>query len=108
MGVLPCTASDTPSYHNGVSVKTADYTLASGDNGVLVVMNKGTSCALTIPPAATVDLGANAIVRVMCQGVGTATVTAGSGVTLVGTAELTTGLRATLLRRGSTDTWYIA
>lgn len=93
--------------HNGISVHTASYTIAAGDLGVTIVMDSASANTLTVPLSTTTDLGANTIVYVLCKGAGTTTITAASGVTLVGVADVTTGKSVSLRRDGTTDTWYI-
>lgn len=93
--------------HNGINSQSgATYTLAAGDAGKLIVMANAAASTLTIPPAATANLGINAIVYAMSAGAGGLTIAAGAGVTIIGDTAVAANRTFHLLRSGSTDTWY--
>jgi len=62
-----------------INDKTDSYTLAAGDAGEYVVMNKATSTTITVPNNV---FTASQIVKIVNKGAGTCTVTAGAGVTV--------------------------
>lgn len=93
--------------HNGVNViSDATYTLVAADVGCLVVMANALASTLTIPPLADVTMIPNAVINVMSTGVAGLTIAAGAGVTIIGVLTLAVNRSLTLMRDGTTDTWY--
>ena len=93
---------------NGTVTYTgASQSFAYSDLGRLVVGNSASAQTFTIEPSSTTDLGEHASLYVMQQGAGQVTVTAGSGVTLIGNGALSQNQMVKLFREGTTETWYV-
>jgi hypothetical protein len=91
-----------------VQSKTANYTLALGDEGSILVMSGGTTNSITIPTNASVALPIGSSVMI-AQTSAIQTVISGAGVTLYATPGLKLRTQysvATLLKVG-TDAWVI-
>ena len=76
----------------GVNTQTASYTLVRTDTstngGKTIVMNVAGANTLTVQPFATVGALVGEMFSVFGKGAGTCTITAGSGVTITGTATV--------------------
>jgi hypothetical protein len=95
--------------HNGVVGNAgATRTLAAADAGKVVRMSNAAASTVTIDPMATVEMGENCLVRVICGGAGGLTIAPGAGVTITGITTAVLNQMVTLMRDGMTDTWYVA
>lgn len=87
------------------------YTLAVADRGKVLEFTAATAVTVTIPPASTADLGADAVVNLYQAGAGQVTITAGAGVTLRAPDGAKTAKQyaeVSLRRRGTTDEWVLS
>lgn len=87
------------------------YTLVVADRGTVIEFTSASAVTLTIPAAATADLGADAVVNGYQAGAGQVTVIAGSGVTLRapdGAKSAKQYGEFSLRRRGTTDEWVLS
>lgn len=89
-----------------VSTKTASYTAKRSDVFTQIRMNVGAVSTLTIPPTSSEPFEIGAELDVFNKASDACTLTAGSGVTLNGTAALAQNESATLKHAGS-DEWDI-
>lgn len=118
--VAPASGSDTtitmPDVTGTVAVKhltlntqTDSYTLVLGDDGKLIIMNKGTANDLTIPLNASVAFPTGTQIVVQQLGAGQTTIVATGGVT----TQAQPGLKITAqygvetLIKVATDTWVV-
>lgn len=88
----------------------ASYTLVLSDAGTVVTQTVATANTVTVPPNSAVAFPIGTQVEVINLGAGTATITAGSGVT-VNTANPGFGLAqyaVARLRKVATDTWIVS
>lgn len=118
--VAPASGSDTtitmPDVTGTVAVKhltlntqTDSYTLVLGDDGKLIIMNKGTANDLTIPLNASVAFPTGTQIVVQQLGAGQTTIVATGGVTLQAQPGLKISAQygvATLIKTG-TNTWIV-
>ncbi len=99
-----------------ISTKTADYTLALTDAGLLLVMNSASARVFTIPPNASVAFPVGTWVEFMRYGAGTLTITPGAGVTIpnsvqvAGTASRTIASQMTsaVAVKIATNEWWLS
>lgn len=96
-------------HYLNVNTYEDDTILSAGDANALVVMDKATGVALTIPPSSSVSFRVGTQVLINQTGAGQVTVVAGAGVT-INTAQ-TLLLRAqhstVAIMKIATDTWVI-
>ncbi len=71
------------------SSKTANYTLADGDQGTVVEVNSASNLTVTIPADATFDFDDGTVIVITRLGTGTVTVTGAGGVTIRSRNSLT-------------------
>lgn len=86
-------------------------TLAVADMGAVVEFTAGTAVTVTIPAAATLDLGTDVWVGLYQQGAGQVTVAGAAGVTLRtpnGARTAKQYSEVSVRRRGSTDIWVVS
>lgn len=86
--------------------KTADYTLALGDKGKVVLMNKSTAATLTVPPESSVAFPIGSLIYVYNAATNNVTVAAGAGVT-VRNAGTIAQYGQKLLRKRAADEWVL-
>ena len=90
--------------------QSAAYTLALADRGKTLEMTNAVDAAVTVPPSGTINFPVGSEIRVVRNGAGKVSFTAGVGVTIRSdTAKLfiaTQYSSATLIKRG-TDEWYL-
>lgn len=90
--------------------QTGNYTLVSGDAGLVVEMNVGSANNLTVPPNSSVAFATGTIIELFQYGAGQTTVVAGSGVTIRssgGKLKLTGQYSGASLRKIATDEWCL-
>lgn len=100
---------------SGINTQTADYTLVAADAGALVLMNKATAIALSIPTNANVAFAVGTRIDVVQIGAGQVTVAAVTpGTTTVlsrgGTAaspKTAAQYSGVSLIKDATDHWYV-
>lgn len=95
--------------HVVTNTQTDSYTLVLGDDGKLIIMNKGTANDLTIPLNATVAFPTGTQIAVQQLGAGQTTIVATGGVTTQAQPGLKISAQygvATLIKV-ATDTWIV-
>ena len=96
--------------HLSINTQTDSYTLVLGDDGKLIIMNKGSANNLTIPLNASVAFPVGTQIAVQQLGAGQTTIVATGGVTTQAQPGLKISARyglATLIKV-ATDTWIVA
>lgn len=88
-----------------LSSKTTAYTFALDDAMKFTTMNSASAQALTIPPNSSVAFPIGTLLEGARLGAGTATLTAGAGVTLQGTLVAPAQYASFRARKIATDTW---
>lgn len=86
--------------------KTADYTLALGDFGQIVQMNKSGTATLTVPTDASVAFPVGTVIGVYNRSSDAVTVAGDSGVTVRNAGDVAQYAEASLRKRG-TDEWVM-
>jgi len=86
--------------------KTADYTLALGDFGQIVQMNKSGTATLTVPTNASVAFPVGTVIGVYNRSSDAVTVAGDSGVTVRNAGDVAQYAEASLRKRG-TDEWVM-
>jgi hypothetical protein len=93
------------------NTQTASYVLALTDAGGLVEMNVATANTLTVPPDSSVNFAVDTVIPGSQEGLGTTTITAGSGVTVHSRGEIktTAGQYAEFsLRKRAANDWRLS
>lgn len=93
------------------SVKTGNYTLASGDAGDVVIANSASSITFTIPPNSSVAFPLYTQIDILTVNTGGVNIDPGSGVTLNGSSgnvEMLEQYSAATLIKVGTDAWLMA
>lgn len=93
------------------NAQASDYTLATGDAGGFVAINKASAATLTVPPNSSVAFPLNTRIDIGQYGAGQITVAAGAGVTIrsnSGKLKLTGQYSGgTLFKLGTNEWWLI-
>lgn len=103
-------AADTAIEVSSVNAQTGtSYTLVIGDRGQTVTMSNASANELTIPPNASVAFDTGTVIHVIMLGVGTTTITGGTGVTLngvsTGSGDINNQYQGVSLLKIGTNTW---
>lgn len=101
------TAAALNSAFNALTVRTTtgtSDTLVLADNGGMVTYSNAAAVTATVPPFASVAYATGTIIRALNLGAGAVTLTAGAGVTILGTAALAQN-ESSLLVKTATNTW---
>jgi hypothetical protein len=90
--------------------QTSNYTLVLTDVDKLIELNSASAISLTVPPNSSVAFPNGTVVLVSQYGAGTASVVAGSGVTIrsaAGALSLSAQYSGASLVKIATDEWYL-
>ena len=97
-------------YHLSTNAQSGTaYTLAAGDDGLIIELANSATITLTVPPNSSIPFAIGTQIQLLQTGVGQVVVTPGSGVTINASPGLKTRAQwsfATLIKRG-TDTWVL-
>lgn len=99
-------AEKEPISERTLNTQTIDYTLVAGDAVKTVVFNKATAGAVTVPTNASVPFAVGVRIPVRSIGAGLLTLTASSGVSIVGVPYLLQYSQVDLVKT-ATNTWLI-
>ena len=101
------TAANLNTAFNALTIRTVtgtSDTLVLADNGGAVTYSNAAAVTATVPPFASVAYATGTIIRALNLGAGAVTLTAGAGVTILGTAALAQN-ESSLLVKTATNTW---
>jgi hypothetical protein len=91
------------------NTQTTSYTLVLADAGKLIEMNSSSSTTVTVPPNSSVAFPVGTVIEIARIGTASATLVAGSGVTIRAPAGVPLTLRAQYsvagMRKRATDEW---
>ena len=90
--------------------QSANYTLATADQGTVIEMTNSTDCTVTVPPNNTVPLPVGTQITVVRNGTGKVDFAAGAGVTILSDSSklyLAVQYAAGTLIKRATNTWYL-
>ena len=95
--------------HSATNVRTTNYTLVIGDDGIIVETNSASNIIITVPADATTNFPIGTRITILRANTGAATVTGAVGVTVNATPGLNLRAQwsaATLLKRAA-NTWVL-
>lgn len=108
--VVTITVSDSNFSLIQTNRQTANYTLVLTDADKLIELNSASAISVTVPPNSSVAFPVGTVVLVSQYGAGTASVVAGSGVTIrsaAGALSLSARYAGASLLKIDTNEWYL-
>ena len=95
--------------HSATNVRTGNYTLVIGDDGIIIETNSASNIVITVPADATTNFPIGTRITILRANTGAASVTGAVGVTVNATPGLNLRAQwsaATLLKRAA-NTWVL-